>query len=110
VYYSLQLNPTLISTGFIIISQIISLGNLYSKISEFLFLFNHMHEFLHFYLLFFLGFTSSPLPFCTGGEKQRHLQSKKIATTICFSFPFLSSVPSLLSLSDLSLVLPLHDG
>jgi len=31
-------------------SRIISLENLYSKISEFLFLFNHMHEFLHFYL------------------------------------------------------------
>jgi hypothetical protein len=31
-------------------SQIISPGNLYSKIFEFLFLFNHMHEFLHFYL------------------------------------------------------------
>jgi hypothetical protein len=54
--------------------------------------------------------TSSPLPFCTGGEKQRHLRSNKIATTISFSFPFLSSVPSLLSLSGLSLVLPLHDG
>jgi hypothetical protein len=51
-----------------------------------------------------------PLPFCTGGEKQRHLQSNKIATTVCFSFPFFSSVPSLLSFSDLSLVLPLHDG
>jgi len=50
VYYSLQLNPTLNSTRFIIISRIISPGNLYSKISEFLFLYNHMHEFLHFYL------------------------------------------------------------
>jgi uncharacterized membrane protein len=41
-------------------SRIISPENLYSKISEFLFLFNHMHEFLHFYLfiyLFFPGFT-----------------------------------------------------
>jgi hypothetical protein len=32
------------------VSRIISPGNLYSKISEFLFLFNHMHEFLPFYL------------------------------------------------------------
>ena len=56
------------------------------------------------------GSSPSPLPVRTGGEKQRHLQSNKIATTICFSFPFLSSVPSLLSLSDLSLVLPLHDS
>jgi hypothetical protein len=29
-------------------SRIISPRNLYLKISEFLFLFNHMHEFLHF--------------------------------------------------------------
>jgi len=37
-------------------SLIILLGNLYSKISEFLFLFNHMDEFLHFYLfIFFWG-------------------------------------------------------
>jgi len=37
-------------------SRIISLGNLYSKISEFLFLFNHMDEFLHFYLfIYFWG-------------------------------------------------------
>jgi hypothetical protein len=58
VYYSLQLNPTLNSTGFIIMSRIISPGNLYSNISEFLFLFNHMHEFLHF---FFPGFTKALL-------------------------------------------------
>jgi hypothetical protein len=38
-------------------SRIISPGNLYSKISEFLFLFNHMYEFLHFYLfIYFLEF------------------------------------------------------
>jgi hypothetical protein len=43
-----------------------------------------------------------PLPVCTSGEKQRHLQSNEIATTVCFSFPLLSSVPSLLSFSDLS--------
>jgi len=37
-------------------SRIISPENLYSKIFEFLFLFNHMHEFLHFYLfIIFLG-------------------------------------------------------
>jgi hypothetical protein len=35
--------------------QTISPENLYSKISEFLFLFNHMHEFLHFF--FSPGFT-----------------------------------------------------
>ena len=33
-------------------SQIISHENLYPKISEFLFLFNPMHEFLHFYFPF----------------------------------------------------------
>ena len=39
-------------------SRIISPGNLYSKISEFLFLFNHMHDFFTFiYLLLFPGFT-----------------------------------------------------
>jgi hypothetical protein len=54
VYYSLPLNPTLNSTGFIIMSRIISPINLYSKISEFLFLFNHMHEFLPFYLFIYL--------------------------------------------------------
>jgi hypothetical protein len=43
-----------------------------------------------------------PLPVCTGGEKQRHLQSNEIATTVCFSFPFLSFVPSLLSFPNLS--------
>jgi len=32
--------------------QTIFPGNLNSKISEFLFLFNHMHEFLHFIYLF----------------------------------------------------------
>jgi len=38
-------------------SRIISLENLYSNISEFLFLFNHMHEFFHFYLfIIFPGF------------------------------------------------------
>jgi len=36
-------------------SQIISPRNLYSKISEFLFLFNHIHEFLQFYLFIFTG-------------------------------------------------------
>jgi hypothetical protein len=41
-------------------SRIISPRNLYSKISEFLFLFNHMHEFLPFYLfIFFPGFTGT---------------------------------------------------
>jgi len=38
--------------------QTISPGNLYSKISEFLFLFNHMHEFLHFYFFFPRGLQS----------------------------------------------------
>jgi hypothetical protein len=52
MYYSLQLNPTLNSTGFIIMSRIISPENLYSRISKFLFLFNYIHEFLHFYLFF----------------------------------------------------------
>jgi hypothetical protein len=41
-------------------SRIISPRNLYSKISEFLFLFIHMHEFLPFYLfIFFPGFADS---------------------------------------------------
>jgi len=40
-------------------SRIISPGNLYSKISEFLFLFNHMHEFLHFYLFISGVYTQS---------------------------------------------------
>jgi hypothetical protein len=35
-------------------SRIISPGNLYLKISEFLFLFNYMHEFLPFYLFIYL--------------------------------------------------------
>jgi len=45
-------------------SRIISSGNLYSKISEFLFfLFNHMHEFFHFYLfIIFPGFYNSTQP------------------------------------------------
>jgi hypothetical protein len=47
-------------------SRIISPGNLYSKISEFLFLFNHMHEFLHFYFffLFFLYFFPGVYSWC----------------------------------------------
>jgi len=36
-------------------SRIISPRNLYSKISEFLFLFNHMHEFLPFYLFIYFS-------------------------------------------------------
>jgi hypothetical protein len=36
-------------------SRIISPGNLYSKFFEFLFLFNHMHEFLHFYLFIYFS-------------------------------------------------------
>jgi len=39
---------------FIIMSRIISPENLYSKIYEFLFLFNHMHDFLPFYLFIYL--------------------------------------------------------
>ena len=39
-YYFLQLNPTLNSTGFIIISRIILPENSYSKISEFLYFFS----------------------------------------------------------------------
>jgi hypothetical protein len=41
-------------------SQIISPENLFYKISEFLFLFNHMHEFLHFYLFIFPGVYMTP--------------------------------------------------
>ena len=36
-------------------SRIISPGNLYSKFFEFIFLFNHMHEFLHFYLFIYFS-------------------------------------------------------
>ena len=73
---------------FIIMSRIISPGNLYSKIYEFLFLFNHMHDFLPFYLfiyLFFPGFTPV-LPL-----RQSKLHINKHLDCYCLVFELLLS-------------------
>jgi len=59
-------------------SRIILPGNLYSKIFEFLFLFNHMHEFLHFYLFIIFSRGLQNLPQISCGNHcimpKNHLQ------------------------------------
>jgi hypothetical protein len=51
------------------------------------------------------GTTPSPLPFCTGGEKQHHLQIQENATSSGFYFIFsFSNLLPVFFLSDLFLL------